>query len=75
MSNETQQTSAWKRFEDGERKTRDNSEAPSGSQWAVIWDDQETHKVHFASYPRSWGGSGWYADPVDIITLPEGIEI
>lgn len=61
----------WKRFEQGPKGT--NSHIPartkSGADWVVLWDHDP--KFYFASYPNSWGGSGWYADPQDVIVKPE----
>ena len=70
MVDNTKMSDKWIRFEEGDRENRNiTSVSPSGSQWVVLWDDDE--KLYFAGYPRSWGGSGWYADPQDVISKPE----
>lgn len=60
----------WHRFEDGDRGHRKHiPDTPrEGESWVVLWDGQE--KFHFTSYPNNWGGSGWYADPQDVIAKP-----
>lgn len=65
--------SAWKRFEQKPMDDRSNipDRTKDGNDWVVLWDGDP--KFYFASYPKSWGGSGWYADVQDVITKPEEI--
>jgi len=62
----------WKRFEEGSRGHRKHiANTPEGnSVWVVLWDG-EHGEFFFASNPNNWGGSGWYADPKDVISRPE----
>jgi len=65
--------SKWKRFEEDTYKRREHvPDIPEGSSaWAVIWDNNA--QIFFTTHPNNWGGSGWYADPRDVISKPEGL--
>lgn len=71
MPHSTKTSDKWERFEEGGRGHRGHlPESPEGSSaWAVIWDDEP--QIFFISHPNNWGGSGWYADPEDVISKPE----
>lgn len=62
----------WRRFEEDDKDSRRHIPCiPKGSSaWAVIWDSDS--QIFFVSTPKTWGGSGWYADPGDVISKPEG---
>lgn len=63
-------TKGWSRFEQGPagKNSHIPSSTDSGAEWVVLWDNDP--KFYFASYPNKWGGSGWYADPQDVIAKP-----
>lgn len=63
----------WKRFEEYEPQRDIPRCAPDDGAWAVIWDGDP--KIYFSHYPSSWGGSGWYADPQKVVTLPDALSV
>ncbi len=65
--------SKWKRFEESDKDDRCllPSTPKESTAWVVIWDNDG--QIFFTTNPNNWGGSGWYADPEDVISKPEGL--
>ena len=63
--------SNWKRFTPADSKKRkaDDSYRKYNQWFVVIWDE-EPEKPYNAHYLGSLGGSGHYADILDVLNLP-----
>lgn len=61
----------WTRFDESDKDDRKHmSPTPEGcTAWAIIWDADP--QMYFYTNPGTWGGSGWYANPVDVISKPK----
>lgn len=65
--------SKWKRFSEANRNERSFEKPPSGFFYLVIWDE-DPDKIHHVSHMKTCGGSGWFSDVADVVTMPEGNE-
>lgn len=64
--------SKWKRFTKADRDTRkrDDSHRIEGQQFIISWDEAP-EKLACVAYLGNMGGSGYYADIMDVVQLPD----